>query len=238
MTLVRSDELTQSNITKETDIFTSIVEGILSRMDDKHLTRLFIGQQCELEAFPLLTLPPILPLHTVEKMLLHPTLEYLEIANWTLDATATCLSCLAPSPLRFKSKLTTLRLPVGNINPGIKLSELRYLAVSCPDLVSLRSTIILDIKNLPQYKVGRAADVPLSHNLQTMSVGSVDGPAWNQMQYSTVARHLFVLFPALQIQVQIHPGRNPVRWMSIRDTLQMYQTVCLDNNSRSSPHVL
>jgi hypothetical protein len=244
MTLVRSDELTQSNITRKTDIFTSVVEGILSMTDDTHLTRLFIGQQCELEApsesDPLLplTLPPILPSHTVKKMLLHPTLEYLEIANWTLDATAACLDCLAPSPLRFKSKLTTLHLPVGNINPGINLSELRYLAVSCPDLVSLRSTIILDIKNLPEYKVGRAADVPLSHNLQTMSVGSVDGPTWNSMQYLTAARHLFVLFPALRIHHQIHPGWNPVRWIGIRDALQMYQTVCLDDNARSSPHVL
>jgi len=169
-------------------------------------------------------------------MLLHPTLEYLEIVTWTIDATATSLSCLAHSPLHFRSKIKTLRLPGSGMNPGIKLSELCYLAVSFPDLVLLQSAIVLDFKNLPQYKMGRAADVSLSHNLKTLSIAPFDAPALSYIQHSTVARHLFTLFPALRIRIETPLRWKPEwnRWRTIGDMLQMYQTVCLDNNARSS----
>jgi len=236
VTLVCYDKSTDSDIT--TDIFTSIIEEILLGTNDKGLTRLFIGQRCKLEESSesgLSTLPPTLPSRAVEKMLLHPTLERLEIADWTLESTATCLSCLAPGPLRFKSKLTTLCLPVGTINAGMKLSELRYLAVSCPDLISLQSTIVLDLQNLPPYGFGRAADDALSHNLKTLSVGSRAGSnwSWSLGEILTTARHLFVLFPALQ-NIQTHKGQQESRWVNIRTLFLMCQTACLDNNARSS----
>ena len=65
ITLVRSKQSSYLDITGHTNIFTSIIEGILSATDYKHLTRLFIGQPCELaesdRAPSPLTLPPILP---------------------------------------------------------------------------------------------------------------------------------------------------------------------------------
>ena len=240
MALVRPDELTDSDIKRETDIFTSIIEGILSRTDKKRLTRLFIGQRCELEDSELEL--PILPSHVVKKMLLHPTLEHLEISNWKLLAAATSLSCLAPSPLHFESKLKTLHFPVGSINRGINLSELRRLAVTCPDLVSLQSTIMLDLKNLPPYELEQAVNDPLSHNLQLLSIGSVEGSSWTLRTFLTVARHLFVLFPALQ-KIQTHEGQDTPLWTNIYIFFSTYRTVCLDNNARSptprvfQPHV-
>ena len=239
LTLVRYDESPGPDTTA--DIFTSIIEEILSSTEDKRLTRLFIRQRCKVEDSSesgLSTLPPILPSRAVEKMLLHPTLEHLEISDWTLESTATCLSCLAPGPLRFKSKLTTLVLPVGTINAGIKLSELRYLALSCPDLVSLQSTIVLDLQNLPPYGFGRAADGALSHNLKTLSVGSQAGYdwSWSLRETLTTARHLFVLFPALQ-NIQTHQGQYESRWVNTRTLFLVCQTACLDNNARSSASV-
>ena len=236
MILVRPDELIDSDITRETDIFTSIIEGILSRTDEKRLTRLFIGQRCELEDSELEL--PILPSHVVKKMLLHPTLEHLEISNWKLLAAATSLSCLAPSPLHFESKLKTLHFPVGSINRGINLSELRRLAVTCPGLVSLQSTIMLDLKNLPPYELEQAVNDPLSHNLKLLSIGSVEGSSWTLRTFLTVARHLFVLFPALQ-KIQTHEGQDTLLWTNIYIFFSTYRTVCLDNNARSpTPRVL
>lgn len=234
LTLVRLGESTDSEIAR-TEIFASIIERIFDW--NKCLARMFIGQNWQIEV-PELG-PAILPSRAVQKLFLHSTLQHLEIANWALDAFATYLSCLAPRPpFHFNSMLTTLHLPVGSISPGISLSDLRHLAISCPHLSSLRSTILLDLNNLPVYKIGRAADVALHHKLETLSVGSANGPAWNWMQYCTAARHLFALFPAVKIQAQVHPGWNPVRWMTIRDTLRMYQTVCLDNKARRQPYGL
>ena len=117
-------------------------------------------------------------------------------------------------------KLTTLILPVDQT--PVSLSTLRIIAENCPELSYLQ--IQLDISIIPPFNtsIGR-----LHHNLEVLSVGSVDQflitPTTLDFQIQ-VTRHLDSMFPYLKSIKTCH-GLRHVTWSGIRELVKLCQDV-------------
>ena len=206
----------------ESPSFVSVVEEAVHTTWKDTLTKLYIGQHETYAPGEKDTTSPILQFSTIAKILSLPTLEALEVSGWKFDSVSTPLSQLSP-------KLKVLHLPVGIGNHGISLSDLRLIAESCPNVISLQSSII-DLKGIPAYGPFEGASHALSHGLEILSVGNASENS-NPKDILDIARHLFILFPYLK-EIRTHAGQNKEQWMYIHSLVQLLQTCRLDDATR------
>ncbi|KIM36366.1 hypothetical protein M413DRAFT_57588, partial [Hebeloma cylindrosporum] len=106
------------------------------------------------------------------------------------------------------------------------LSSLRVIAESCPNLISLQSTIT-NLHSVPTYNRLRGADNAISHGLEILSVGNALENS-NPEEILDIARHLFILFPNLK-EIRTHEGQNEAQWNYIHSLVRMFQIVRLDD---------
>ena len=206
----------------ETPSFVSLVEEAIHTTWKDTLTKLFIGQHETYAPGEQDTTSPILQFSTIAKILSLPTLEALEVSGWRFDSVSTPLSQLSP-------KLKVFHLPVGIENHGISLSDLRLIAESCPNIISLQTGII-NLESIPAYGPFEGASHALSHGLEILSVGNASENS-NQKDILDIARHLFILFPYLK-EIRTHEGQNKEQWMYIHSLVQLLQTGRLDDAAR------
>jgi hypothetical protein len=205
----------------ETPLFVSAVEDVHTTWENT-LTKLYLGQYETYSSNERDTTSPILQFSSIAKILSHPTLELLEVSGWELDSLSIPFSELSP-------KLKVLHLPVGIGNKGISLSNLRLVAESCPNIISLQSSII-DLQGIPAYNPLEGASNALSHGLEILSVGNTSVNP-NPKDVLDIARHLFILFPYLK-EIRTHEGQNEEQWMYIHSLVQLLQTGLLDDAAR------
>src|SRR5271155_5073164 len=71
------------------------------------------------------------------------------------------------------------------------------------------------------------------HRLQTLFVPNNPASLCNFNQLLLVAYHIYLMFPYLQIIVNVE-GPNAEEWVHICDLVQMFQTICKDDIHRFS----
>ena len=173
---------------------------------------------------------PALPKEVYKNLFCHPKIEKLEFKGWKLDSIEDLLFSLKSSTC--SKNLKQLHLPVDDPDPTISISlpGLRDIAETCPMLESLQCCINT-LAPIPRYSIptGKA----LSHGLKTLLVNNNEPSPWDFNQLLLVARHLYLVFPQLQIIHNVEGPLNSGDWERIRDLVKMFQTIREDDMYRS-----
>ena len=170
------------------------------------------------------SIPPIIPKEALQSLLFHPTIKNLIVEDWTVDcAEDSILGLSAPSNLK------SLFLSLDETNPGISLSTLRHVALTCPKLEIFQCRIKA-LSLIPEYTAPTTET--LFHGLRTLSVGN--SPLHTDfMELYLIARHLDLLFPHLEMIAS--SGENDVdQWIVVNELVKICQTARVDERYRAS----
>ncbi|KDR66427.1 hypothetical protein GALMADRAFT_1151003 [Galerina marginata CBS 339.88] len=127
--------------------------------------------------------------------------------------------------------LQTLHLPLTHgSSDGLSMPTLQHVAQSCPNLASLRTSIIF-----PDNFSSLAGiyETPFSHGLTCLSVGShtVELHRTLDMQ-ALVAKCLYAIFPTIRL-IQAHPEHDLDFWSNVRTLVGLCQEATRIDNIRS-----
>lgn len=161
---------------------------------------------------------------TFQRLIARPSLEHLEVIGWSFAFDAAPLSNVS---MGTPCSLGTLIVPISDLDLGIPLPALRIVAESCPNLKHLQCQI-KSPATLHDLVGELSKFTPISHKLETLSVGNISSFSSQQL---LVARYLYALFPNLKT-IETHIGRNAEQWTYVHELIKMCQSARVADLSR------